>query len=62
MGKRMLNDQDSQKKKRLPDFGELPDLDDLLLMADIDDGDVSEAVQWLEDNAPDAAKKVSGTE
>ena len=41
-----------------PDFGEMPDLDDLLLLADIDGGDVIEAVQWLEDNAPKAAQKV----
>lgn len=48
--------QDNQQPRR--DFGEMPDLDDLLLMADIDESDVVEALVWLEDIAPDAARRM----
>lgn len=50
------NEQRSQK----PDFGELPDLEDLMAMARLDASDVDEAIAWLEDNVPEAAKAILG--
>ena len=41
------------------DFGELPDLDDLLMLADVDESDAVEAVAWMEDNAPAVAARIS---
>lgn len=41
-----------QQQPSQPDFGEMPDLEDLLFFADLDESDIYEAVQWLEDNAP----------
>jgi hypothetical protein len=44
-------DQQSRSDNRR-DFGEMPDLDDLLMLAEIDESDVIEAEAWLEDVAP----------
>ena len=41
-----------RQQQNLPDFGEMPDLDDLLMLAEIDENDVIEAEAWLEDVAP----------
>lgn len=53
---RQPTSQDSRPRR---DFGEMPDLDDLLLMADIDESDVVEALVWLEDVAPETAVRMA---
>lgn len=47
-----------QQQPSQTDFGDVPDIDDLLFFADLDGNDVEEAMQWLEDKAPDAARKL----
>jgi hypothetical protein len=36
----------------------MPDMDDLLILAEIDEDDVIEAEAWLEDVAPEIAAKI----
>ena len=43
--------QEKPKEKR-PDFGDMPEIEDLLALVALDDSDIIEAQQWLEDNAP----------
>lgn len=61
MGTRSQDNPQDNKKKQ-PNFGELPDLDDLLMFAELNDSDVDDAVMWLEDKAPDVAKKIGKSE
>ena len=56
----MGNPQQQEKPKETRrDFGDMPDIEDLMFMAEVDDADVEQAVLWLEDKAPKIADKVS---
>jgi hypothetical protein len=55
----MGNPQQGNQQPKQPDFGEMPDLEDLLRLAEIDGTDVTQAVSWLEDKAPKIADKVA---
>jgi hypothetical protein len=52
----------SHQQQDNPDMGEMPDLDDLLVFADLDGSDVDEAVVWLEDRAPELAGAIGKEE
>lgn len=58
MGTRQDNQDNPQTTQ--PDFGQLPDLDDLLMLAEIDESDVAEALVWLEEAAPEMAQELAG--
>jgi len=59
----MGNPQQQEKQPETRrDFGELPDIEDLLALAQLDGSDVNDAAQWLEDNAPETARKIGKSE
>jgi len=59
MGNPQQQEKPNEKRR---DFGDMPELEDLLALVALDDSDIIEAQQWLEDNAPDTARKIKRNE